>query len=30
MSDVVGMIDAREIPAVRGPYKKRIADEISN
>jgi hypothetical protein len=28
MSDVVGMIDARET-AVRGPYKKKIA-EISN
>jgi hypothetical protein len=24
------MIDARETPALRGPYKKRIADEISN
>jgi hypothetical protein len=30
MSDVVGMIDARETPALRGPYKKHIADEISN
>jgi len=30
MADVVGMIDARETPALRGPYKKRTADEISN
>jgi IS1 family transposase len=32
MSDVVGLIDARaaETPMVRGPYKKRVADEISN
>jgi hypothetical protein len=30
MSDVVGMIDARDVPALRGPYKKRIAHEISN
>jgi IS1 family transposase len=29
MTDVVAMIDAREAPAVRGPYKKREA-EISN
>jgi IS1 family transposase len=29
MADVVAMIDARETPAVRGPYKKRDA-EISN
>jgi IS1 family transposase len=29
MADVVGMIDAREVPAVRGPYKKQAA-EISN
>jgi len=29
MADVVGMIDAREVPAVRGTYKKRDA-EISN
>jgi hypothetical protein len=30
MSDVVGMIDAREVPALRGPYKKRAVDQISN
>jgi IS1 family transposase len=29
MADVVAMIDARETPALRGPYKKRTA-EISN
>jgi IS1 family transposase len=29
MTDVVAMIDAREVPAVRGPYKKQNA-EISN
>ena len=29
MADVVGMIDARETAAVRGPYKKKTA-EISN
>ena len=30
MADVVAMIDAREVPTVRGPYKKREAAEISN
>jgi hypothetical protein len=31
MADIVGMIDAANpVAAVRGPYKKRIADEISN
>ncbi|MGH6679098.1 MAG: hypothetical protein ACREDL_09255 [Bradyrhizobium sp.] len=31
MADIVRMIDAANpVPAVRGPYKKRIADEISN
>jgi hypothetical protein len=29
MTDVVALIDAREVPAVRGPYKKQNA-EISN
>ena len=29
MSDVVGLIDAQETPAIRGPYKKKVA-EISN
>jgi IS1 family transposase len=29
MADVVALIDAREVPAVRGPYKKQNA-EISN
>jgi hypothetical protein len=29
MTDVVGMIDARETPALRGSYKKKTA-EISN
>jgi hypothetical protein len=29
MTDVVALIDARETPAVRGPYKKQNA-EISN
>jgi hypothetical protein len=29
MTEVVALIDAREVPAVRGPYKKQI-DEISN
>jgi hypothetical protein len=29
MTDVIALIDAREVPAVRGPYKKRNA-EISN
>jgi hypothetical protein len=29
MTDVVAMIDARETPALRGPYKKQNA-EISN
>jgi hypothetical protein len=29
MADVVGMIDARQMLPVRGPYKKRAA-EISN
>ena len=29
MTDVVALIDAREVPAVRGPYKKKTA-EISN
>jgi hypothetical protein len=26
MSDVVGMIDARETPALLGPYKKKAAE----
>jgi hypothetical protein len=31
MSDIVGLIDrGNPVPAVRGPYKKRLADEISN
>ncbi len=30
MTDVVALIDARDVLAVRGPYKKRNADEISN
>jgi len=31
MSDVVALIDAANpVPAARGPYKKREADEISN
>jgi hypothetical protein len=31
MADIVGMIDAANpVAALRGPYKKRIADEISN
>jgi IS1 family transposase len=30
MTDVVAMIDAREVPTVRGTYKKRKTDEISN
>ncbi len=31
MADVVSLIDAANpVPAVRGPYKKSIADEISN
>jgi IS1 family transposase len=30
MTDLIALIDARDVPAVRGPYKKRIADEISN
>ena len=31
MADVVALIDATNpVPAVRGPYKKREADEISN
>ena len=31
MRDIVGMIDAANpVPAVRGPYKKREAVEISN
>jgi IS1 family transposase len=29
MADVVALIDAREVPAIRGPYKKQSA-EISN
>jgi hypothetical protein len=29
MMDVVALFDAREVPAVRGPYKKQNA-EISN
>jgi hypothetical protein len=29
MTDVIALIDAREVPAVRGPYKKQNA-EISN
>jgi hypothetical protein len=29
MTDIVALIDARELPAVRGPYKKKTA-EISN
>jgi hypothetical protein len=29
MTDVVALIDAQESPAIRGPYKKKIA-EISN
>jgi len=29
MSDVVGLIDVQEKPAIRGPYKKKVA-EISN
>jgi hypothetical protein len=29
MTDVIGMIDAREVPAVRGTYKKHYT-EISN
>jgi hypothetical protein len=24
MADVVGMIDAQDVPAVRGPYKKSM------
>jgi IS1 family transposase len=30
MTDVAALIDARDVPAVRGPYKKREANEISN
>lgn len=31
MTDVVALIDAANpVPAVRGPYKKRVVDEISN
>ncbi len=30
MTDVVGLIDARAVPAIRGTYKKRVAAEISN
>jgi hypothetical protein len=31
MTDVVALIDAANpVPAIRGPYKKREADEISN
>jgi hypothetical protein len=32
ISDVVDLIDAREVPAVRGPYKKRqpTKEEIAN
>jgi hypothetical protein len=31
MTDVVALIDAANpVPAVRDPYKKREADEISN
>lgn len=31
MTDVVALIDAANpVPAVRGPYKKRVAEEISN
>jgi hypothetical protein len=26
MTDVVGLIDARETPAIRGPYKKKTAE----
>jgi hypothetical protein len=29
MSDVVALIDAQEVPAIRGPHKKKTA-EISN
>lgn len=31
ITDVVALIDAANpVPAIRGPYKKRVADEISN
>ena len=30
MADAVALIDARQTAPVRGPYKKRIAGEISN
>jgi hypothetical protein len=30
MADCVALIDARQAVAVRGPYKKRVAGEISN
>jgi IS1 family transposase len=30
MTDVIALIDAREVQAVRSPYKKRLAAEISN
>jgi IS1 family transposase len=29
MTDVVAMIDARDVPAVRGPYKKREANDTT-
>jgi len=29
MADVVALIDAQEAPAIRGPYRKKMA-EISN
>jgi len=30
MTEIVALIDAREVPAIRGPYKKRNEIEISN